>query len=93
MYKKILATNDPRFEGIKKSWSYWNRAENLLNNSNTKKSLNTGSENSLSSKTAAELCFDIENKRGTQWEQRFQNEANKQNINCKEVISSVVAAL
>jgi len=107
LYKKILATNDPRFEGIKQGWSYGNRAdestgcsesklkqllkttENLLNNSDTKKSLNTGSENSLSSKTAAELCFDIENNRGTQWEQRFQNEANKRNINCEEITSSV----
>ena len=25
LYKKILATNDPRFEGIKQGWSYMNR--------------------------------------------------------------------
>lgn len=27
LYKKILATNDPRFEGIKQGWSYGNRAD------------------------------------------------------------------
>ena len=106
LYKKILATNNPQFEGVKQGWSYGNRAdestgcsekvlkqlltntENLLNNPHNEKSLNTGSTNALSYKTPAELCFAIENNRGTQWEKRFQNEANKRNINCEEVTNS-----
>ena len=30
LYKKILATNDPRFEGIKQGWSYMNRADEVI---------------------------------------------------------------
>jgi len=107
LYKKILATNNPKFEGIKQGWNRASQAdestncsenvlkqiltntENLLNNSDNEKSLNTGSENAHSSKTAAKLCFDIENNKGTKWEKRFQNEANIRNINCEEVTSSV----
>jgi len=106
LYKKILATNNPQFEGVKQGWSYGNRAdestgcsekvlkqlltntENLLNNPHNEKSLNTGLTNPISYKTPAELCFAIENNRGTQWEKRFQNEANKRNINCEEVTNS-----
>ena len=107
LYKKLLETHNPKFEGIKEGWNQASQADesnncsentlkklltnyqNLLNNPQNEKTLNTGLTNSLKSKTAAELCFDIENNRGTQWEKRFQNEANKRNINCEEVTSSV----
>ena len=68
LYKKILATNNPKFEDVKQGWSQASQAdestncsenvlkqiltntENLLNNSDNEKSLNTGSENAHSSK-------------------------------------------